>query len=57
MNDELNLNLIVEEEKDQEFDLPKVESFHQNLRDSKKRKTADIFARKTAEQKKSEINE
>ena len=49
MNDELNRNLIVEEEKEREFDLPKVDSLLQNDSSSKKRKTADIFSRKTAE--------
>lgn len=49
MNDELNRNLIVEEEKEREFDLPKVDSSLQKDGSSKKRKTADIFSRKTAE--------
>jgi hypothetical protein len=49
MNDELSRNLIVEEEKEHEFNLPKVDSLLQKDRESKKWKTADIFSRKTIE--------
>jgi hypothetical protein len=47
----LNVNLIVEEEKDHEDDLPEADLLLQTNRASTKRKTADIFSRKTAELK------
>jgi hypothetical protein len=51
MNEELNANLIVEEEKQHEDELPEADLLLQTNRASTKRKTADIFSRKTAELK------